>query len=209
MGVTRTALLAVAWAGLSATLAGAQPLDRSGEAFTGSVASADAFRLVLRADNGTLVSFAIEDPAAVPAGLVPGMRITVRYEAAEGEPYRLVGVKIASGPIEGGSTDPPAQRSSSATVVEQPAPPLPTETTPRAATAPPQAAVTETRQASQSQASAEPRAAEIAQPVEAAPGPSSQPRRTLSPTPALREVAALAALLVVAGLLLWAAYVRR
>lgn len=158
---------------MSATFAGAQPLDRPGEAFTGTVASADAFRLVLRADNGTLVSFAIEDPAAVPAGLVPGMRITVRYEAAEGEPYRLVGVKIAAGPIEGGSTtDPPEQRSSSATVVEQPAPPLPTETTPRAATAPPQAAVAETTQASQ--ASAEPRAAEPAQPVEAAPGPAAE-----------------------------------
>ncbi|HJS59130.1 MAG TPA: hypothetical protein VKA01_13595 [Vicinamibacteria bacterium] len=208
MSSTRTALLAVvAWAGSSATFAGAQPQDRPGEAFTGTVASADAFRLVLRADNGTLVSFAIEDPAAVPAGLVPGMRITVRYEATEGEPDRLVGVRIASGPLEGGSTDPPAQRSSSASVVEQPAPPLPPETTPRAASAPPRAAVAETTQASQ--ASAKPRAAEPAQPVEAAAGPSSQPRRTLSPTPAPREVAALAALLVVASLLLWAAYVRR
>ena len=205
----RIALLAVTvWAGSSATFASAQPLDRPGEAFTGTVASADAFKLVLRADNGTLVSFAIEDPAGVPAGLVPGMRITVRYEATEGEPYRLVGVKIASGPIEGGSTtDPPAQRSSSAIAFEQPAPPLPPETIPQVASEPPQTAVAESTRASQ--ASAEPRMTEPARPVEAAVRPSSQPQRQLSSTPTPREIAALAALLVVASLLLWAAYVRR
>jgi hypothetical protein len=204
---TRIALLFVAaWAGSWVTFAGAQPLDRSGEAFTGTVASADAFKLVLRADNGTLVSFAIEDPAAVPAGLVPGLRITVRYEAPEGEPYRLIGVRIASGPIEGGSTtDPPAQRSSSAIAFEQPAPPLPPATTLPAASEP--AAVAESTQTSQ--ASAEPRMTEPAQPAEASARPSSQPQRQLPSTPAPREVAVLAALLVVASLLLWAAYVRR
>jgi hypothetical protein len=50
---------------------------------------------------------------------------------------------------------------------------------------------------------------EPVQPAEASAPPSSQPQRQLSSTPALREVAALAALLVVASLLLWAAYVRR
>src|SRR5262245_58933705 len=88
---------------------GAQPPDPPGIGFTGTVASADSFALVVRADNGKLVTFPIEEPFRVPAGLVPGTRVTVRYEIVDRSRYRLVGVKIAGGPIEHDSTtEPPA-----------------------------------------------------------------------------------------------------
>ena len=45
--------------------------------------------------------------------------------------------------------------------------------------------------------------------VEPPARPGSQPQGQLSATPTPREVAALAALLIVASLLLWAAFVRR
>jgi hypothetical protein len=205
----RIALALATWAGVWAgTAAVAQPLDRPGTAFTGTVASADAFRLVLRADNGVLVSFAIEDPTTVPAGLVSGMRVTVRYEKADGQGYRLVGVKIASEPIEPGSTtDPPVGEPSTSTLSEQPAtPPAPAPPEaerPRleAAATPPVVAATAAR------------SAESAGPRLAASPETSRPLQTprpapLPPAPGLREIATLAALLVVAGMLLWVSFVQ-
>ena len=69
------------WAGLLLPPAAGrtQDLDRPGTAFTGTVSTADPFKLVLRADNGKLVTFPVEDPWTVPAGLVPGTRVTVRF----------------------------------------------------------------------------------------------------------------------------------
>jgi hypothetical protein len=92
----------------------AQPLDLAGIGFTGTVASADSFALVVRADNGKLVTFPIEEPFRVPAGLVPGMRVTVRYEVVDDNRYRLVGVKIASGPMDRDSTTEPPDLSPAA-----------------------------------------------------------------------------------------------
>ena len=87
----------------------AQSLDRAGIGFTGTIASVDSFALIVRADNGKLVTFPIEEPFRVPEGLVPGTRITVRYEVVDRTRYRLVGVKIASAPMEHDSTtEPPA-----------------------------------------------------------------------------------------------------
>ena len=83
----------------------AQPLDRSGAgALTGTFVSADAQTVVVRTDEQALVTFSVEDQASVPAGLMPGMPVTVRYDVTDDGRYRVVRVGVASYPPEPGST---------------------------------------------------------------------------------------------------------
>src|SRR5262249_52757552 len=57
----------------------AQPLDRSGAgALTGTLVSADTVAVAVRTEEGSIVAFTVENPASVPAGLLPGTRVTVR-----------------------------------------------------------------------------------------------------------------------------------
>ena len=89
----------------------AQPLDRSGaEALTATVVSADKSTIVVRADDGSLVTFFVDGGAFVPDGLVAGTRVTIRYQVVDGGRYQAVRVGIASFPPEAGSTTavPPA-----------------------------------------------------------------------------------------------------
>jgi hypothetical protein len=217
-------LVCAAWA--LAALVGAQPLDKPGTAsrsFTATVASADAFKLVLRADNGKLVTFPVDDPWTIPAGLVPGTRVTVRYDAAD-DGYRLVAVKIASGPIEPGSTtEPPdlspAPPSAPAGLRKQPgtspalpqAEPEPTpEPTPQA-TAQPEQSPTATEEAA---AAVGPRAPERSGLGPARAGTAGavarvRPERAGSPPAGARELVTLATLLVVSSALLWVAFAQR
>jgi hypothetical protein len=100
-----------------------RPLDRLGaEAFTGTVVAADDLSVTARAENGTLLTFALVDPASMPAGLVAGDRVTVRYEHTEEGGLRVVGDGIVSHPtvstglpLEGlkRQTSDPARRPSS------------------------------------------------------------------------------------------------
>jgi len=185
--------------------ADAQPFDRPGTDFTATVASSDTLHLVLRADNGTLVTFPIEDPRAVPA-LVPGTRVTVRYERSDDGGYRLLGVRIAAGPIEpGATTDPPGGDAA------EPQPPV--EGRPPA-TAPGSAEAT----ASPPPTTAPRHAAEPAEQPRAEPStiplssPGSRPGGVAPltrPEPSLRGILMLAVLMLVAGALLWVGLVER
>jgi hypothetical protein len=110
----------------------AQPLDRSGAgALTGTFVSADAQTVVVRTDEQALVTFSVEDQASVPAGLMPGMPVTVRYDVTVDGRYRVVRVGVASYPPEPGSTtalpSPPA-------AAPTPGPPAASPTPPGAAT---------------------------------------------------------------------------
>jgi hypothetical protein len=83
----------------------AQPLDRSGaEALTATVVSADKSAIVVRTDDGSLVTFLLDGGAFVPDGLVAGTRVTIRYQVLDGGRYQAVRVGIASFPPEAGST---------------------------------------------------------------------------------------------------------
>jgi hypothetical protein len=129
---TRSALLVLlAVAAVRAPLV-AQPLDRSGAgALTGTFVSADALTVVVRTDEDTLVTFLMEDQASVPAGLVPGTRVTVRYDLAADGRYRVVRVGAASFPPEAGSTTslplPPAAAPTPAPPAPSPSPPPATQ----------------------------------------------------------------------------------
>jgi hypothetical protein len=91
-----------------------QPIDRPGDAFTGTLSAVDALSLTVRADSGAVVTFVVDDPMVVPPGLVPGTRVTVRHEPLEGGGRRVMRVGIASYPWEVGSTtEPPPDTSPS------------------------------------------------------------------------------------------------
>ena len=84
-----------------------QPLDRPGTALTATFVSSDAFALVVRTDAGELVSFLVDDIASVPAGIVAGTRVTVRYASdAEGR-HHAVRVGIATHPDDPAATTSP------------------------------------------------------------------------------------------------------
>jgi hypothetical protein len=106
----------------------AQPLDRSGSgALTGTFVSADTLQVVVRTDENVIVAFSVDDQASVPAGLVPGMRVTVRYAMGDDGRYRVVRVGVASYPPEPGSTTslprPPAEVASPPPPAASPSPP--------------------------------------------------------------------------------------
>jgi hypothetical protein len=74
-----------------------QPLDRPGDdTFTGTLVAADDLSVTARAENGTLVTFTVDDPSSIPVGLVAGTLVTVRYEHTEGGGLRAVREGIAS-----------------------------------------------------------------------------------------------------------------
>jgi hypothetical protein len=194
----------------------AQSLDRAGIGFTGTIASVDSFALVVRADNGKLVTFPIEEPFRVPEGLVPGTRITVRYEVVDRTRYRLVGVKIASAPMEHDSTtEPPAllpappsapegirQEPGTSPVLPEPQAepetPEPAEPTPR-----PTAAA--------AAAPAEPLPApalDASRPVRATSAAAALPAAPPTATPGSGEIATLVTLVLASGGLLWLALAR-
>jgi hypothetical protein len=87
----------------------AQPFEaaRSNGAFTATLVSSDATRLVVQADDGSVVTFVVDTTSSIPPGLVPGSRVTVRYELADGNRYRVASVGIPKIPLEGGSTTQP------------------------------------------------------------------------------------------------------
>jgi hypothetical protein len=114
---------------------GAQPLDRSGSgALTGTFVSADTLQVVVRTDDDAVVRFLVEDQASVPAGLAPGMRVTVRYAVGDDGRYRVVRVGVASYPPEPGSTmslpAPPAEVASPPPPAASPSPPPTTTAAP-------------------------------------------------------------------------------
>src|SRR5262245_1751246 len=105
---------------------------------TATLVSLGGMSLVVRADNGTLVPFVLDNDSTVPAGLVQGTRVAVRYEPVEGVGYRVDTVGIPRIPSDpDASTEPPPQMPPAPTTLEA-TPPSPQETPePPPAAAPP------------------------------------------------------------------------
>ena len=83
-------------------------LEESDADLVATLLSHDVISLVVKADDGNLVRFAVDESSQVPAGLVAGNRVVVGYKSdlAKGR-YRVVRVRIPSAPVEPGSTTPP------------------------------------------------------------------------------------------------------
>jgi len=80
--------------------------------FRGTIASVDAVSLRIRPDEGSVMTFVVDDSSALPTGLVAGTRVSVRYETREGGGRRLLTVSLAEGasapPQENATPDSPA-----------------------------------------------------------------------------------------------------
>jgi hypothetical protein len=113
------------------------PKSPTAGGLTATLVSLGGTSLVVRADNGTLVPFVLDNDSTVPAGLVQGTRVSVRYEPVEGVGYRVDTVNIPRIPSDpDASTEPPPEMPPAATPLEA-APPSPQETPEPPATAPP------------------------------------------------------------------------
>jgi hypothetical protein len=107
--------------------------DRQVAEFSGEIATVDDVSLRIRPDEGSVMTFVVDDSRALPTGLAPGTRVTVQYETREGGGRRLLSVSLA----EGSSAPPPADATpdSSGTPAPDPTAALALEASPRSASA--------------------------------------------------------------------------
>ena len=64
--------------------------------FTGTLSAIDSMSITVRPAEGSAMTFLIDDPATLPAGLMAGIRVTVRYDTRESGGRRLLHVALAS-----------------------------------------------------------------------------------------------------------------
>jgi hypothetical protein len=71
--------------------------DRQVSELSGTVAIIDTVSIRVRPDEGSVMTFVVDDPSSLPLGLVAGTRVTVKYETREGGGRRLLSVALALG----------------------------------------------------------------------------------------------------------------
>lgn len=100
----------------------AQAHDQQVAELSGTVATVDTVSLRVRPDEGSVMTFVVDDPSSLPLGLVAGTRVTVQYETREGGGRRLLSVGLALG-----SKPPPPEVSATtdASATAAPADPAP------------------------------------------------------------------------------------
>jgi hypothetical protein len=102
-----------------------EPRPATAGGLTATLVSMDGTMLVVRTDDGTLVPFRLDNESTVPAGLVPGTRVTVRYEPLEAG-YRVDSVGIPRIPSDpDATTEPPPEATPAPTSPETSATPSP------------------------------------------------------------------------------------
>jgi hypothetical protein len=99
--------------------------------FRGEVAAVDAVSLRIRPDEGSVMTFVVDDSSALPTGLAAGTRVTVRYETRDGGGRRLLSVSLAEG--SNASPSATAAPESSPTPAPDPTAALALEASPRSA----------------------------------------------------------------------------
>lgn len=73
--------------------------------FVGTLIASDPTRLVVRADGGDDVAFAVDPQSNVPAGFVRGIRVAVRFEVLSDGRYRATSVSPPRIPSEPGAVN--------------------------------------------------------------------------------------------------------
>jgi len=95
----------------------AEAQDQHVAELSGTIATIDAVAIRLRPDDGSIMTFVVDDPGSLPLGLVAGTRVTVKYETREGGGRRLLSVGLGLG------SNPPSP-DAPATIDASAAPPL-------------------------------------------------------------------------------------
>jgi len=108
--------------------------ERQVAEFTGTIAVVDAVSLRIRPDQGSVMTFVVDDSSALPTGLAAGTRVTVRYETREGGGRRLLSVSLAEGSSAPSPESPPAGATATPSAPE-PTAALALEASPRSASA--------------------------------------------------------------------------
>jgi hypothetical protein len=75
----------------------AEAQDQQVAELSGTIATIDAVAIRLRPDDGSIMTFVVDDPGSLPLGLVAGTRVTVKYETREGGGRRLLSLGLALG----------------------------------------------------------------------------------------------------------------
>jgi len=75
----------------------AQAQDHQVAEVSGTIATIEAVSIRVRPDDGSVMTFVVDDPGSLPLGLVAGTRVTVKYETREGGGRRLLSVGLALG----------------------------------------------------------------------------------------------------------------
>ena len=78
-----------------ATLLARSPARDTQGSFTGTLSAIDSLSLSVRPDDGSVMTFLVDDPAALPPGLMAGARVTVRYDTRDSGGRRLLHVALA------------------------------------------------------------------------------------------------------------------
>jgi hypothetical protein len=89
-----------------ASLLSRSPVHDTQDSFTGTLSAIDSMSLSVRPDEGSVMTFLVDDPATLPPGLVAGARVTVRYDTRDSGGRRLLHVALASSdaPAPGAAT---------------------------------------------------------------------------------------------------------
>ena len=89
-----------------ASLLARSPARDTQGSFTGTLSAIDSLSLSVRPDEGSVMTFLVDDPATLPPGLMAGARVTVRYDTRDSGGRRLLHVALAANdtPAAGAST---------------------------------------------------------------------------------------------------------
>jgi hypothetical protein len=68
---------------------------------TGTLSAIDSMSISVRPDEGSAMTFLIDDPTTLPPGLMSGARVTVRYDTRNSGGRRLLHVALASADAPG------------------------------------------------------------------------------------------------------------
>lgn len=111
-----------------ASLLARSPAREIQGSFTGTLSAIDSVSLSVRPDEGSVMTFLVDDPATLPPGLMAGARVTVRYDTRDSGGRRLLHVALAASDAPASGASAPEAGSAEPGPQASPTPPPETET---------------------------------------------------------------------------------
>jgi hypothetical protein len=105
-----------------ASLLARSPARDTQGSLTGTLSAIDSMSISVRPDEGSAMTFLIDDPATLPPGLMSGARVTVRYDTRDSGGRRLLHVALASADAPDSDASAPQADSSQPAPAASPSP---------------------------------------------------------------------------------------